>query len=137
MRGITEKFFIFTPVAFYVFDFVTLPVGNGGHSDGGRGSCSDFVACFILGGAIFGTLAYAFAPQLRKSLLNEDEHGFRRAKWPIYYEDGLEKTRQTLNDKISQLNLAIDNVSSRLISQWRLIRKLKQQFVHAIAELQS
>ncbi|KAI4330789.1 hypothetical protein MLD38_029040 [Melastoma candidum] len=82
--------------------------------DSGRGSGSDFVAGFILGGAIFGTLAYVFAPQIRKSLLNEDEYGFRKAKRPIYYDDGLEKTRQTLNDKISQLNSAIDNVSSRL-----------------------
>ncbi|PKU82055.1 hypothetical protein MA16_Dca004072 [Dendrobium catenatum] len=56
-----------------------------------------------------------FDLQIRRSLLNEDESGFRRAKRPIYYyDDGLEKTRQTLNAKISQLNSAIDNVSSRL-----------------------
>lgn len=53
-------------------------------------------------------------PQIRRSILNEDEYGFRKAKRPIYYDDGLEKTRQTLNAKISQLNSAIDNVSSRL-----------------------
>lgn len=81
--------------------------------------------------------------QIRRSLLNEDEYGFRRAKRPIYYDEGLEviilsilgfiqsvfficmkiflffllleqKTRQTLNAKINQLNSAIDNVSSRL-----------------------
>ncbi|KAL9268808.1 hypothetical protein AKJ16_DCAP17167 [Drosera capensis] len=54
--------------------------------------------------------------EIRRSLLNEDEYGFRRAKRPIYYEDddGLEKTRQTLNAKLSQLNSAIDKVSSRL-----------------------
>ncbi|MED6218065.1 hypothetical protein PIB30_023444 [Stylosanthes scabra] len=74
----------------------------------------DFLAGFILGGAIFGTLAYVFAPQIRRSLLNEDEYGFRKAKRPIYYDEGLERTRQTLNEKISQLNSAIDNVSSRL-----------------------
>nr|CAN60966.1 hypothetical protein VITISV_015143 [Vitis vinifera] len=74
----------------------------------------DFVAGFLLGGAVFGTLAYVFAPQIRRSLLNEDEYGFRRAKRPMYYDEGLEKTRQTLNAKISQLNSAIDNVSSRL-----------------------
>ncbi|KAI5659723.1 hypothetical protein M9H77_28516 [Catharanthus roseus] len=78
------------------------------------GSGGDFVAGFLLGGAIFGTLAYVFAPQIRRSLLNEDEYGFRRARRPIYYDEGLEKTRQTLNEKISQLNSAIDNVSSRL-----------------------
>uniref|UniRef100_A0A5B7AP21 Low-density receptor-like protein n=1 Tax=Davidia involucrata TaxID=16924 RepID=A0A5B7AP21_DAVIN len=79
-----------------------------------RGGGSDFVSGFLLGGALCGTLAYIFAPQIRRSLLNEDEYGFRRAKRPIYYDEGLEKTRQTLNAKISQLNSAIDNVSSRL-----------------------
>lgn len=52
--------------------------------------------------------------QIRRSLLNEDEYGFRKAKRPLYYDEGLERTRQTLNAKISQLNSAIDNVSSRL-----------------------
>lgn len=33
-------------------------------SDGSRGGGSDFVAGFFLGGAIFGTLAYIFAPQV-------------------------------------------------------------------------
>ncbi|OVA01276.1 hypothetical protein BVC80_1653g87 [Macleaya cordata] len=85
------------------------------YNDGSRGGGGDFVAGFVLGGAVFGTLAYIFAPQqIRRSLLNEDEYGFRRAKRPIYYDDGLEKTRETLNAKISQLNSAIDNVSSRL-----------------------
>jgi hypothetical protein len=72
------------------------------------------VAGFILGGAIFGTLAYVFAPQIRRSLLNENEYGFRKARRPIYYDEGLEGTRQTLNEKIGQLNSAIDNISSRL-----------------------
>ncbi|CAK7333683.1 unnamed protein product [Dovyalis caffra] len=98
------------------------------YDDGSRGGGGDFVAGFLLGGAVCGTLAYIFAPQIRRSLLNEDEYGFRRAKRPIYYDEGLEKfnighpsffpekqkTRQTLNAKISQLNSAIDKVSSRL-----------------------
>ncbi|CAI9785546.1 unnamed protein product [Fraxinus pennsylvanica] len=79
-----------------------------------RGGSGDFVTGFLIGGAIFGTVAYVFAPQIRRSLLNEDEYGFRRARQPIYYDEGLEKTRQTLNEKIGQLNSAIDNVSSRL-----------------------
>ncbi|KAK3020318.1 hypothetical protein RJ639_046530, partial [Escallonia herrerae] len=84
------------------------------YNDNRGGGGGDFVAGFLLGGAVLGTVAYIFAPQIRRSLLNEDEYGFRRAKRPIYYDDGLEKTRQTLNAKISQLNSAIDNVSSRL-----------------------
>uniref|UniRef100_M1CIF8 Uncharacterized protein n=2 Tax=Solanum TaxID=4107 RepID=M1CIF8_SOLTU len=31
-----------------------------------------------------------------------------------YYDEGLEKTRQTLNNKLDQLNSAIDKVSSGL-----------------------
>ncbi|KAG2708832.1 hypothetical protein I3760_05G210800 [Carya illinoinensis] len=84
------------------------------YHDGGRSGAGDFASGFLLGGAVFGTLAYIFAPQIRRSLLNEDEYGFRRARRPYYYDEGLEKTRQTLNSKISQLNSAIDNVSSRL-----------------------
>ncbi|XP_050253376.1 uncharacterized protein LOC126699533 [Quercus robur] len=84
------------------------------YNDGSRGGGGDFFAGFLLGGAVFGTLAYVFAPQIRRSLLNEDEYGFRKAKRPIYYDEGLERTRQTLNEKIGQLNSAIDNVSSRL-----------------------
>ncbi|KAK4256031.1 hypothetical protein QN277_008950 [Acacia crassicarpa] len=82
------------------------------YRDNGSGG-GDFVAGFLLGGAIFGTLAFTFAPQIRRSLLNEDEHGFRKARRPIYYDEGLEWTL-ALNEKIGQLNSAIDNVSSRL-----------------------
>eukprot|EP00262_Sarcandra_glabra_P021309 TRINITY_DN8946_c0_g1_i1.p1 TRINITY_DN8946_c0_g1~~TRINITY_DN8946_c0_g1_i1.p1 ORF type:complete len:179 (-),score=17.21 TRINITY_DN8946_c0_g1_i1:320-805(-) len=86
------------------------------YNDGTRERGGDFLAGFLLGGAVFGTLAYVFAPQIRRSILNEDEYGFRRARRPIYYYDeGLEqKTRETLNKKLSQLNSAIDNVSARL-----------------------
>ncbi|KAL5581239.1 hypothetical protein UlMin_013681 [Ulmus minor] len=68
-----------------------------------QGGGADFLVGLLVGGAVFGTLAYVFDPQIGRSLLNEDE-----------YDDGLERTRQTLNEKISQLNSAIDNVSSLL-----------------------
>ncbi|KGN63425.1 uncharacterized protein LOC101222662 [Cucumis sativus] len=93
---------------------VLAEYNDGGRSGSGGG---DFVAGFFLGGAVFGTLAFVFAPQMRRFLLNENEHGFRRAKRPVYYDegqDGLEATRETLNAKIKQLGSAIDNVSSRL-----------------------
>jgi len=92
-------------------------------SKGGGG----FLAGFLIGGAIFGTLGYVFAPQISRtldSLLDEngqdsesDETGLQRVPGPRrgqYYDEGLEKTRQTLGDKISQLNLAIDKAASRL-----------------------
>ncbi|XP_018676951.2 uncharacterized protein LOC103973412 isoform X1 [Musa acuminata AAA Group] len=104
------------------------------YSDGSRGGGGDFVAGFLLGGAIFGTLAYVFAPQIRRSLLNENESGFQKAKRPIYYDDGLEqKTRQTLNSKISQLNNAIDNISSRLRGRNNVVT----EFVDADSEVES
>ncbi|GER48766.1 expressed protein localized to the inner membraneof the chloroplast [Striga asiatica] len=84
-------------------------------NDQNSGSGAHFVAGFVLGGAVFGTLATVFAPQIRRTLLNENEAGFKRATKPIYYDDeGLETTRYTLNEKIRQLNSAIDNVASRL-----------------------
>ncbi|RYR69535.1 hypothetical protein Ahy_A03g016089 isoform B [Arachis hypogaea] len=115
------------------------------YREGGGGGV-DFLAGFLMGGAILGTAAYIFAPQhgienfrfpnhyfmlasddarvwksswfcvmqIRRSLLNENEYGFRKAKRPMYYDGRLERTRQTLNRKITQLNDAIDNVSSRL-----------------------
>ncbi|CAD6259826.1 unnamed protein product [Miscanthus lutarioriparius] len=91
-------------------------------SKGGGG----FLAGFLIGGAIFGTLGYVFAPQISRtldSLLDEngqdsesDETGLQRVprRQGQYYDEGLEKTRQTLGDKISQLNLAIDKAASRL-----------------------
>ncbi|ESQ41657.1 hypothetical protein EUTSA_v10014871mg [Eutrema salsugineum] len=80
-----------------------------------RGSSGDFVAGFLLGGAVFGAVAYIFAPQIRRSIMSEeDEYGFKKPQQPTYYDEGLEKTRETLNEKIGQLNSAIDNVSSRL-----------------------
>ncbi|KAL6838874.1 hypothetical protein ACP4OV_031310 [Aristida adscensionis] len=92
-------------------------------SKGGGG----FLTGFLIGGAIFGTLGYVFAPQISRtldSLLDEngqdgesDETGLQRvarSRNGRYYDEGLEKTRQTLGDKISQLNLAIDKAASRL-----------------------
>ncbi|GMP93221.1 hypothetical protein CsSME_00043153 [Camellia sinensis var. sinensis] len=32
-----------------------------------------------------------FVGDIRRSLLNEDEYGFQRAKRPIYYDEGLEE----------------------------------------------
>ncbi|KAG2300357.1 hypothetical protein Bca52824_036829 [Brassica carinata] len=91
---------------------VSAEYGSRRGSGGGGG---DFVAGFLLGGALFGAAAYIFAPQIRRSIMSEeDEYGFKKPEQPSYYDEGLEKTRETLNEKIGQLNSAIDNVSSRL-----------------------
>ncbi|KAL0672860.1 hypothetical protein Bca4012_000841 [Brassica carinata] len=82
----------------------------------GSGGGGDFIAGFLLGGAVFGAVAYIFAPQISRRIImsEEDEYGFKKPQQPTYYDEGLEKTRETLNKKIEQLNSAIDNVSSRL-----------------------
>ncbi|CAN8256076.1 unnamed protein product [Cochlearia groenlandica] len=87
---------------------------SAGYRRGSGGGGGDFVAGFLLGGAVFGAVAYIFAPQIQRSLMSEDEYGFKKPQQPTYYDEGLEKTRETLNEKIGQLNSAIDNVSSRL-----------------------
>ncbi|KAF3324814.1 hypothetical protein FCM35_KLT10971 [Carex littledalei] len=83
----------------------------------------EFLTGFVLGGAIFGALTYYYAPQIRRVVERENEHGFKIPKIEnfssdvYFYDDedeGLEKTRDMLNSKIKQLNTAIDNVSTRL-----------------------
>ncbi|KAI8565289.1 hypothetical protein RHMOL_Rhmol03G0247200 [Rhododendron molle] len=57
-----------------------------------RGRGGNFVAGFVLGGALFGTVAYIFAPRNRK---------------------------QTLSQKIGQLNAAIDTAIERMYSRFK------------------
>lgn len=73
-----------------------------------------FATGFVVGGLIFGALGFVFAPQLSKRLLGEEE----APNLPAFLDDddeSLEVTRQTLNDKIAQLNEAIDDVSAQLL----------------------
>lgn len=89
------------------------------YSDRRGGGAGDFVAGFLLGGAVFGALGYILAPQISKSLEEGDsvkDEGTAAKRPARYLEDdeGLEKTRQTLNEKIAQLNAAIDDVSAQL-----------------------
>lgn len=44
--------------------FLSFVLHSDMYSDGSRGGGGDFVAGFLLGGAVFGTLAYIFAPQV-------------------------------------------------------------------------
>lgn len=82
------------------------------------GGGGDFVAGFLLGGAVFGALGYILAPQISKTLEDGDnvkeEAATKRPARFLEDDEGLEKTRQTLNEKIAQLNAAIDDVSAQL-----------------------
>ncbi|KAL5556603.1 hypothetical protein UlMin_038839 [Ulmus minor] len=79
-----------------------------------QGGGADFLAGFLVGGPVFGTLAYVFDPQVISqcpcsSTLTIIYHFIFLFPFP-----GKQRTRQTLNEKSSQLNSAIDNVSSLL-----------------------
>ena len=75
-----------------------------------------FLGGFLLGGAIFGVAGVLFAPQLSKTFLKgKDAAG--RFLYDDYETDedadaALERTRNDLNEKIAQLNAAIDTFSS-------------------------
>lgn len=73
---------------------------------------SKFLGGFLLGGAVFGVAGVLFAPQLSKAFLKgKDAAG--RFLYDDYESDedadaALERTRNDLNEKIAQLNSAID-----------------------------
>eukprot|EP00205_Picochlorum_sp_RCC944_P000288 CAMPEP_0182610418 /NCGR_PEP_ID=MMETSP1330-20130603/7885_1 /TAXON_ID=464278 /ORGANISM="Picochlorum sp., Strain RCC944" /LENGTH=133 /DNA_ID=CAMNT_0024829603 /DNA_START=58 /DNA_END=456 /DNA_ORIENTATION=+ len=67
---------------------------------------------FLVGGTVFGVLGFLFAPQVSRALLNSE----RMKKLLGDGHENLEITREMLNDKISELNSAIDGVSAQLQS---------------------
>ncbi|KAH9535441.1 hypothetical protein CY35_17G053500 [Sphagnum magellanicum] len=88
---------------------------------GGGGGGGDFMAGFLLGGVVFGALGYLLAPQITRSISEEIEkqEGDEPPKKPTQFledDEGLE-TRKNLNEKIAQLNAAIDDVSAQLRSE--------------------
>ncbi|DBA92595.1 hypothetical protein WJX77_011711 [Trebouxia sp. C0004] len=72
-----------------------------------------FASGFIVGGALFGTLGFLFAPQISRAILGQDQK-LRLPKFLEEEEKSPEATKQDLADKIAQLNSAIDDVSSQL-----------------------
>lgn len=97
-----------------------LSVRAGLSENAGRPSgASAFVGGFLLGGIIVGALGCIYAPKINKAFSGADKKDLMR-KLPkfIYDEDkALEKTRKILEEKIAQLNSAIDGVSSELRSE--------------------
>ncbi|QDZ25637.1 hypothetical protein HOP50_18g81790 [Chloropicon primus] len=67
----------------------------------------------LVGGTVFGVLGFLFAPQVSRALLNSE----RMKKLLGEGNENLEVTRDMLNDKISELNSAIDGVSQQLQSR--------------------
>ena len=48
---------------------------------------------------------------MRRFLLNENEHGFRRAKRPVYYDEGQDGLEVTINYKSSNSDRGVYLVS--------------------------
>lgn len=86
------------------------------YSGSRESGAGDFIGGFLLGGVVFGALGYLLAPKISKSLLGEHQYGVMKNMLKFLDEDDdvLENTRNSLNEKISQLNSAIDDVSSQL-----------------------
>eukprot|EP01023_Acetabularia_acetabulum_P068867 TRINITY_DN9839_c0_g1_i1.p3 TRINITY_DN9839_c0_g1~~TRINITY_DN9839_c0_g1_i1.p3 ORF type:complete len:135 (-),score=19.29 TRINITY_DN9839_c0_g1_i1:177-581(-) len=77
------------------------------------GNGSSFMSGFMIGGMVFGTLGFLFAPQISRALLN-DEQKLRLPRWLEEEEKDPEATRMELFEKIDQLNKSIDDISSNL-----------------------
>eukprot|EP01025_Chloroclados_australasicus_P034890 TRINITY_DN3561_c0_g1_i1.p2 TRINITY_DN3561_c0_g1~~TRINITY_DN3561_c0_g1_i1.p2 ORF type:complete len:146 (+),score=21.84 TRINITY_DN3561_c0_g1_i1:44-439(+) len=78
-----------------------------------NGNGGSFMSGFVLGGVVFGTLGFLFAPQISRALLNDDQK-IRLPRWLEEEEKDPEATKQKLFDKIDQLNEAIDEISSNI-----------------------
>lgn len=92
------------------------------------GGAADFLAGFLLGGAVFGALGFVFSPQISKALLGEDADGSVRKipRW-MEEEDSLEATRKKMNEKIAELNMAIDSTSAQLRAEDRAVDPYQQE----------
>ncbi|XP_047318009.1 uncharacterized protein LOC124921394 [Impatiens glandulifera] len=79
-------------------------------------SGSNFLGGFVLGGIIVGALGCIYAPQISKALARTDSKDLMKKLPKFIYDEekALERTRRILSEKISQLNTAIDDVSSQL-----------------------
>ncbi|KAH7426636.1 hypothetical protein KP509_10G009400 [Ceratopteris richardii] len=91
-----------------------------------RSGAGDFLAGFVFGGVIAGALGYLFAPQINK-LVSTIEREFDESRG-FYSDDddeALVRTRRNLNEKIAQLNAAIDNVSAQLKADNKLEDKVE------------
>ncbi|CAL6400305.1 unnamed protein product [Bathycoccus prasinos] len=125
----SEKKKTTTSIKANIEDYDIVPK-SGGKAKGG------FVGGLLIGGAIFGALGFLFAPQLSKHILKgkkvlddllEEEEEEEEENWVEEKETNatssssiklekraekeLEETRKSLNQKIAELNKAIDEFS--------------------------
>ncbi|KAG0475987.1 hypothetical protein HPP92_012439 [Vanilla planifolia] len=82
----------------------------------GSNSAGIFIGGFVLGGVIVGALGCVFAPQISKVLTGTERKELLRKLPKFIYDEekALEKTRKVLEQKIAQLNVAIDEASAKI-----------------------
>ena len=80
------------------------------------GFTGGFLAGAIVGGLVGGVLGTVLANRGRRSLADGDNQAFleESRNGRLTPEEGMEMARRSLEDKISQLNLAIDDVRQQL-----------------------
>lgn len=82
------------------------------------GFTGGFLAGAIVGGLVGGVLGTVLANRSRRSLEDADNQSFLESigNGRLTPEEGMEMARRSLEDKIAQLNLAIDDVRQQLES---------------------
>jgi hypothetical protein len=80
------------------------------------GFTGGFLAGAIVGGLVGGVLGTVLANRGRRSLEDADNQSFLQGvgNGRLTPEEGMEMARRSLEDKIAQLNLAIDDVRHQL-----------------------
>ena len=79
---------------------------------------SGFVLGSIVGGVLGGLLGTILASRYEKTAVNQETEAIREGEPPLKFtsEESMEVARYSLEDKIAQLNLAIDQVREQLDS---------------------
>ncbi len=80
-----------------------------------NGFGSGFIFGSIIGGVVGGLLGTALANRSEKQIVEQDKTILRSGKATSFdSEESIEQARHGLEDKIAQLNLAIDDVRQQL-----------------------
>jgi hypothetical protein len=79
-----------------------------------NGFGSGFILGSVVGGVVGGLLGTVLATRNEKRSLKLDDNKFRRDREIFSSEESIELARHGLEDKIAQLNLAIDDVRQQL-----------------------
>ncbi len=80
-----------------------------------NGFGSGFILGSIIGGVVGGVLGTILATRNEKQIINQEDSRLQEnSKIPLNSEESIELARHGLENKIAQLNLAIDDVRQQL-----------------------